>query len=210
MQENTNTASPSVPFGGGSDWESRYTAGDTPWDKGEAHPALVRWLTFQPLTGRILVPGCGSGHDVRAIAKASSDAEVTGLDIAPTASLTAVSHPGCGRETYLTGDFLRGGSFPQGSFEWIFEHTCFCAIPPFRRDDYARSCGHLLPRGGHLLAIFYTNPSHGGGNEPPHGCSEEELERLFGSQFHLALEERTLPTFEGREEREILRLYRRR
>ena len=35
--------------------------------------------------GDVLVPGCGSGHDVRAIAAASPIAQVVGLDVAPSA-----------------------------------------------------------------------------------------------------------------------------
>jgi methyl halide transferase len=37
------------------------------------------------LHGNILVPGCGSGHDARAIAAASQTAQVVGIDIAPSA-----------------------------------------------------------------------------------------------------------------------------
>ncbi|MFM8766042.1 MAG: thiopurine S-methyltransferase, partial [Spartobacteria bacterium] len=59
-------ASHSAHAGGGVDWNTRYVAGDTPWDKGTAHPALVARLQNQPLKGSVLVPGCGAGHDVRA------------------------------------------------------------------------------------------------------------------------------------------------
>ena len=49
-------------------WQEKYEQGETPWDKGEPSPGLVDFLADHNLNGRILVPGCGSGHDVRAIA----------------------------------------------------------------------------------------------------------------------------------------------
>ena len=53
-----------------TDWNERYRQGDTPWDKGRASPALLAWLNQNPgiMTGTVLIPGCGTGHDVRAIA----------------------------------------------------------------------------------------------------------------------------------------------
>jgi hypothetical protein len=51
------------------DWEQRYETGDTPWEKGAPAPPLLEWLESRgSIRGDILVPGCGSGHDVRAIA----------------------------------------------------------------------------------------------------------------------------------------------
>lgn len=196
------------PAGSGApDWQSAYEAGETPWDKGAAHPALVAWLSGNRLTGRILVPGCGSGHDVRALSR-DPDARVTGLDVAPGAVALARSFPKAGCEEYLAGDFL--ASQEAGAFDALFEHTCFCAIERERRGDYARAAARSLRPGALFLAIFYLNPGHGGSNSPPYGCSTAELDELFGGSFELLGEMRDLPTFEGREGRETLRLMRRR
>lgn len=193
----------------GRDWEASYRAGDTPWDKGRAHPALLDWLSQNRLTGRILVPGSGAGHDVRALA-ASTAASVLGLDLAPSAKVVAESFPKAGNEAYLTGDFLSGSPVAAGTFDAVFEHTCFCAIPPGRRPDYARAVSNSLRPGGLFLAIFYRNPSDRAEPGPPFGCPMQEVDSLFGKAF-LLIEERTnLPTFEGRENREVLRLMKRR
>lgn len=191
------------------DWESRYQAGDTPWDKGRAHPALVAWLSQNRLTGLILVPGSGAGHDVRALA-ADPMASVVGLDLAPSAKVLAESFPKVGNETFLTGDFLCGFPWTAGSFDAVFEHTCFCAIPPVRRSDYARAVSNSIKPGGLFLAIIYRNPSDRPEPGPPFGCSMEEVDELFGNAFFLVAEQTDLPTFEGRENREVLRLMRRR
>jgi methyl halide transferase len=52
------------------DWESAYVLGETPWDKGFASPPLSWFLQLGQWlpAGRVLVPGCGRGHDVRLLA----------------------------------------------------------------------------------------------------------------------------------------------
>ena len=187
------------------DWNERYRVGDTPWEKGRAHPALVRWVEEHKITGRILVPGCGSGHDVRALALCG--AEVIGFDLAPAAVAAAQAHPPVGRETYLVGDLFDPPEDWLGTFDLIVEHTCFCAIPPPRRPDYARSVARLLKPGGHLLAIFYLDPGHDD-DGPPYGSTVNELDRLFSPSYEVIEDRKNLPTYEGREDRELLRLLR--
>lgn len=201
--------SPLGPGGSaGRDWEASYQSGETPWDKGKPHPALVDWLSRNRLTGRILVPGSGAGHDVRALA-ADPEAKVIGIDIAPSAKVLAERFEKRGNETYLTGDILSGFPPVAGSFDAVFEHTCLCAILPERRLDYARSVSRSIKPGGLFLAVIYRNPSDRGEPGPPFGCSMDEADALFGNEFEL-IEERTgIPTFEGREDREVLRLMRR-
>ena len=65
-------------------WEQRFAEGNTPWDRGEVNPQCGAWLAAGALKPcRILVPGCGSGYEVAALAQAGFD--VTGLDYAPVA-----------------------------------------------------------------------------------------------------------------------------
>src|SRR5438067_12460935 len=114
-----------------TDWENRYRTGDMPWEKGAPHPALIAFLKSNPVRGRVLVPGCGTGHDVRALA-ATAD-EVVGLDLAPSGVRAAKAHPTVGGERYVLGDLFALPRKMQGAFDWVFEHTCFCAIDPVRR-----------------------------------------------------------------------------
>ena len=65
-------------------WEQRFQDGNTPWDRGAVNPQLASWLESGALRPcRILVPGCGSGYEVAALAAAGF--EVTALDYAPVA-----------------------------------------------------------------------------------------------------------------------------
>jgi SAM-dependent methyltransferase len=189
------------------DWDERYRSGDTPWEKGRAHPALPDWLRSHAMEGRVLVPGCGSGHDVRAIA--ATGAESVGFDIAESAVRAAESVPRVGNEVYVCGDLFDPPEAWTGAFDWVFEHTCFCAIPPEMRGSYVDSVARLLKPGGRLLAIFFINPDHDEAG-PPFGCPVEELEQLFSPFFFLEEERENLRTFEGREGRERLRVLRKR
>ena len=188
------------------DWNSRYAENDTPWDKGGAHPVLRDMLVHGALRGRVLVPGCGTGHDVRELARRGL--AVTGLDIAPLALELARDYDKVSDETYKLGDFFAMPSGARGSFDGIFEHTCFCAIDPARRADYVRAAAAALKPGGRLLAVFFTDPDNDG-EGPPHGCTCAELDGLFGGDFRLLEERREIPTFHERHGRELLRLYER-
>lgn len=195
---------PLAPAGDGVDWDARYRAGDKPWDKGAPHPALLDWLTNHSLPGRILVPGCGLGHDVRALA--SSGSAVVGLDIAPKAIQEAEQAPKAESETYVIGDLFDPPSSWVGSFDWVFEHTCFCAIQPEQREAYALQIHRLLKNRGCLLAIFYVDPGVEEG--PPFGCSVKELDRLFSSSFEMVETRAGFATYAGREGAEILQVWR--
>ena len=188
------------------DWNRRYAECDTPWDKGEAHPVLRDMITRGALSGRILVPGCGTGHDVRALAERGMD--VTGLDVAPLAVEAACRFPRKGGETYELGDLFSLPPDRRGAFDGVFEHTCFCAIDPARRADYVEAVAAALRPGGRLLSVFFTDPDNGG-EGPPFGCTVAELDALFGRKFRLLEQHRELATYPEREGRELLRLYER-
>lgn len=190
-----------------TDWEAHYQAGDTPWDKGAPSPGLVDFLAQTPLSGRGLVPGCGAGHDVRALAAGGE--EVVGLDVAASAIRRAESFSKAGNERYVLGDLFNLPPELRGAFDWVWEHTCFCAIDPASRAAYVEAvAGALRPR-GHLLAIFYLDPGHDDPNDgPPFGVSIAELDALFAPRFELVREWLPERAYAGREGREWMRLLR--
>lgn len=193
-----------------TDWEAHYQRGETPWDKGAPCPGLMDWLGQNGISGRVLVPGCGFGHDVRAIAAAGAE-DVVGLDLAISAIGGAEQFPVAGAERYALGDLFALPGVFRGQFDWVWEHTCFCAIDPERRADYVEAVAGALRPGGHLLAIFFLDPGHASPEEgPPFGVSRTELDRLFEPRFELVEEWAPARAYAGREGREWMRLLRRR
>ncbi len=187
-----------------TDWDDLYERRETPWEKGKPHPALVDFLAENgPLAGEICVPGCGSGHDVRALSAAQN--HVLGIDLATRAITKAKSRPRIANEEYLLGDLFALPAKFDHHFDWVFEHTCFCAIAPGTRQDYVDTVVRLLKPEGKLLAIFFPNPDHDEPG-PPYGVSLDELEKFFGP--HFALEREWIPqlTHPGREGRELMRV----
>ena len=188
-----------------TDWESHYQSGDIPWEKGGPHPALVEFLKRSPVHGQVLVPGCGTGHDVRALA-ATAD-EVIGIDIAPSAVARAKAHPAVGGERYQLADLFALPPSFRGAFDAVFEHTCFCAIDPSLREKYAAAVVGALKPGGHLIAIFYLDPGlEPGESGPPFGVTKVQLDAIFSPRFKLLGEWTPVTTYPGREGREVFRV----
>ena len=188
------------------DWDRRYRQGDTPWCKGLAHPLLPEAALPADFTGRVLVPGCGRGSDLLALACHAPDAEIIGIDLSPSAIREArercTPHPGLRLDV---GDFLAAEQMVRqyGTVERIWEHTCFCALPPARRPDYVRSAARLLEPGGLLCGVFFLALDDGG-QGPPWNCPAADLERLFSEWFEIATPLPCAQTFPGREGEEFL------
>ncbi len=199
---------PPMSDAGLGDWEAKYQTGETPWDKGAPHPALLDFLAEEPVLGRVLIPGCGLGHDVRALTAAG--AEALGIDIAPSAVGAAKKVPPAGAERYEVADLFALPEAMRGAFDLVWEHTCFCAIHPRLRPAYVEAVADALRPGGRLLAIFYLDPGQTRPDEgPPFETSLRELKALFLPRFTLLREWPPRRTYPGREGREWMRLFQR-
>lgn len=159
-------------------WQGRYAAGTTGWDRGQASPALEAWLRSGALTPcRILVPGCGRGHEVVALARAGF--RVTGLDYASAAVETLrarLAEDGLGAEV-VDADILAWE--PTAQFEAVYEQTCLCALPPERWEDYEQRLASWLVPGGSLAAAFMQTDASAG---PPFACAPGAMRRLFAAE----------------------------
>lgn len=169
-----------------TNWEERYQSGDMPWEKGEASPGLVDFLAANPelpAGSSVCVPGCGTGHDARAWARAG--ARVSGFDLAPSAiRLARERTASLGlRAEFQVADFLLDP--PLETFDLLFEHTLFCAIDPGRRQEYVRAVLRWLKPDGQFLAVHYLIPDEDG---PPFGVKREELLKRFSPHFELLKE----------------------
>lgn len=195
-----------------AEWESRYQAGETPWEKGQAAPPLMELLSEpEPVDwgkGPILVPGCGYGHDVRALALLGLP--VLGVDLSATALARARDFPKTGHESYELGDILQPSWLAGRQFSAVWEHTCFCAIDPADRGRYAEAMASCLPAGGLLVGVFFINPFDPGEkvSGPPFGVTVAELDAWFHPWFEREAGWVPSRAYPGREEREWLAIFR--
>jgi SAM-dependent methyltransferase len=163
-------------------WENRYQTEDMPWEKGEPAPGLVDFLAAHPelARGSVCVPGCGTGHDVRAWAAAGFEAY--GFDLAPSGvQLAREKTEAAGlKAAFQLANFLT--DTPPKQFDWLFEHTLFCAIDPAERDAYVAAVLRWLKPGGQYLAVNYFIPDKEG---PPFGTDRDEQLSRFSPHFTL-------------------------
>ena len=163
-------------------WDEHFAAGDTPWDRGESSPQLGAWLSSGVLRPcRILVPGCGSGHEVAELAMARF--EVTGLDYADNAiARTHRRLKDTGADaTLVQADVLAWQ--PDRPFDAVYEQTCLCALYPDQWRDYADQLHRWLAPGGRLYALFLQllrpGAAEGAVQGPPYHCDINAMRALF-------------------------------
>lgn len=186
-------------------WEQAYVDEFTPWDRGEPSPPLAEWFTRHTITGRVLVPGCGLGHDVAHLATLGLDA--VGLDIAPTAISRARQLYPQLAERFVCEDLFQH----EGHYDAVVEHTCLCALTPDLRVQYRDAMARLLRPGGLLIGIWFINPELDPGETgPPFGITPDELAVLFAPSFEII--ENYVPEtgYPSRQGRELLRVMQRR
>lgn len=197
-----------------TNWDELWQAGQTPWEKGRHAPPLDELLERMDLAvwggGPVLVPGCGSGHDVRALA--ARGIEVLGVDLSETAVARAREYPEVPGARVEVGNFLDAEWGKGRRFSALWEHTCFCAISPVDRPRYAEAAARLIVPGGMLVGLFFLNPYDEGDDRtgPPHESTVEGIEETFGQWFERVDDWVPTRAYPGREGREWLALYRRR
>ena len=186
-------------------WNQRYVEGRTGWDLGGPPPALVRVIAAQAPGRRVLVPGAGRGHD--AIAWAEAGHQVVAIDFAPLAVAAARENAaarGLVIEVREADIFALPGEL-AGSFDLVWEQTCFCAIPTERRGDYVQAMAAVLKPGGRIVALLWNHGRTGG---PPFDVRREDVEGLFPPAFVVERIEAVPDSAAGREP-EILAVLRR-
>jgi len=163
-------------------WENLYQAGNMRWEKGAPSPGLVDFLASHPnLPGEtVCVPGGGTGHDAGEWARAGF--RVYGYDIAPSAIRLSRERAAVNRwhAEFRCADFLHDQ--PPFQFDWLFEHTLFCAIQPKDRELYVEATLRWLKPAGNYLAVNYFIPDTEG---PPFGTNREEIVKRFGAKLEL-------------------------
>lgn len=207
------SASPEV------EWEQRWAERDTPWDAGKSPPALTELLSElsdKAVGKRALVTGCGRGHDVFTIAEAGFDA--TGVDIALAVrphfeELRAQLRPDVAeRSSLLTLDFFSAHPHQLAApYDFIWDYTFYCAIPPHRRGEWRAKMIELLAPDALLATLLFpvvrkANPLEG----PPYPLSVDEVAEQLTPDFERIRIHKVRNSLPGRSGKEHLALWKRR
>ncbi|HSC42233.1 MAG TPA: methyltransferase domain-containing protein, partial [Candidatus Binatia bacterium] len=177
-------------------WTVRYAAGKTPWDFGGVPAALKSFLARSSTRGRILIPGCGSGYELRAFHRSGYD--VSGIDFSPAAVDQARRVLGVLAERIILGDFFTH-DFGQSCFDLVYERTFLCSMTPSRWPEYVDRVAELLAPGGRLIGVFLYGQRTSSG--PPFPLTDADA-KLFDIHFQLTRSEAitdSLPLFRDME-----------
>lgn len=180
-------------------WSNIYQTTENPgWNLGEPAEALKDMLQRLKIPkSRILVLGCGEGHDAAHFAQ--NGHIVTAVDISPDAIARGKKLYGhLPNLEFVEADIFKLPREFDQSFDVIFEHTCYCAINPQKRGELVKIWNRLLAPEGHLMGVFFAFEKRTG---PPFGGSEWELrKRLKGYQpIFWGRWQKSVPARQGKE-----------
>ncbi len=184
-------------------WDQNYVNGSTGWDLCEPTPVFKRLVEngrFPP--GEMIVLGAGRGYDARLFARANF--RVTAVDFADEAvkAMQELADPAAPVEI-IQADIFTLPLEMDGRFNYILEYTCFCAIDPARRTEYADLAARLLKPGGITIALAFPTSQHTGG--PPFAVLPDNLISLLaGYDFQLLHREMPPDSVASRRGREEL------
>ncbi len=188
-------------------WSDLYSAGQPNWDLAAPSPVLVDMLPRLKLPkSRILVLGCGEGHDAALFAEAGH--VVTAVDFSKEGL-----RRGQQRYSHLPNLFFHESNIFDlptdwnNSFDIVIEHTCFCAIPPDQRTEMVRLWRRMLHEQGQLMSVFYIMEKRIG---PPFGATEWEIRKHLEKHFHFLFWSRWRQSIESRQGKELFVLAKKR
>ena len=167
-------------------WNNGLQPGER-FDARSPSPALWKLIKENKIPdGRALVPGCGRGYDVAALA--SSSRYALGIDIVEKAVLDANVYlkslpdnlrPPVGKgEVKVANFFDLPATKLEDKWNFIYDYTFLCALDPSIRTDWAKKMAELIHPGGELLTlIFPISETKEGG--PPFRVSLEVVKNLL-------------------------------
>lgn len=176
-------------------WDERFERGFTPWERGGVSLALRRFVANADRPLSVLVPGCGSAHELAVMCEAGWDA--TAIDFSPEAVARARAQAGPWADRIVQADFFAYA--PPRPLDLIYEQAFLCALPLARRPDVARRWAELLGQGGLLAGYFFFDDAAKG---PPFGMSRAALDALLAGAFECVADEAvedSIPVFAGKE-----------
>jgi len=162
-------------------WDDSYTGtAPPPWDIGRPQQAFVRLADEGRLSGRVLDSGCGTGE--HALLAASRGADVTGIDVAPTAIDRARAKA---RERALPARFEVADALHLehlgGTFDTVIDSGVFHVFSDEDRPRYVASLAAVLPSGGACYLMCFSDRQPG--DWGPRRIRADELRAAFSENW---------------------------
>jgi len=144
----------------------------------------------------VLIPGCGTGYEVRLFAEHGHD--VLAIDFSDAAIEAAQRELGPLSKLVKKADFF---GLQEGPFDVVYERAFLCALPRARWTQWAQRMAELVRPGGELVGFFYLDDNQRG---PPFGISRDGLSALLGRSFEITEDHpvspgESIPVFKGKE-----------
>lgn len=179
-----STASRDAPAGPSPGfWQERFAARHTPWDRGEVNPALEPLLAQGVFAAgaRVLVPGCGAGHEVARLAAAGC--RVLAVDyVAAAVTLTRERLARAGLQAEVIEADLLAWT-PPAPLDGVWEQACLCALHPDHWVAYATRLASWVAPGGKLVLLAVQAEREGRREGliegPPYHCDINAMRALF-------------------------------
>jgi SAM-dependent methyltransferase len=159
--------------------EDYYRAGKPPWDTGVTPPELVALVegcgALPP--GRALELGCGTGTNAIYLARHGWDVVAVDLIDRAVDQARAKAAAAGTAVRLLCGDATQLDELDApGPYDLFFDLSCYCGIPPHRRDAYAARLTHRAAPGARLLMFGYGPEAF---DDPISGVTADELRARF-------------------------------
>jgi SAM-dependent methyltransferase len=146
---------------------------------------------------RVLIPGCGSGYEVKAFHEAGYD--VTALEFSEPAVIHAREVLGELGNRVIHGNFFKY-DFGENRYGLIYERGFLCSLPHARWPDYGSRMADLIAPGGRLVGLFLYGHEP---EPPPFPLTQESAAALLGQHFRLLSDEpvadESVPVYQGME-----------
>jgi SAM-dependent methyltransferase len=169
-------------------WQKRWLKGQTGWDQGGAHPALLQLVEHAkreaalPDEARFFSAGCGSAHSEAVLAQWGYKVRAIDLSEEAIAAARAIYGETPGLEL-MKSDLFEIQDAEVGTYDAIYDRAMLCALPAELRPDYIEAMKKRLKKGGLFCGILFRVVELEKG--PPFAIDEGEAYRVLSQDFVL-------------------------